>query len=227
MQILVCISYNFYFTTVIYQFDKKFPTWQTNINQAAVDLKISKKSFKAKLFYLTILVLALCGSFLYVVPSSSDDETDLQLFLVYKQVPHGLQKTLIWVRKISYVLGGYYLQVPICQMAYVMQSNRYRMYFLLHHLKNININYENINIHKLAFNINYQKVIKQRLIFCIKRHEEVIVLTKQCCKQAAVFIFLFTVAGSFLSASILLNVVLVSLFDNFYSLFLFIFLGEE
>lgn len=206
----VCISFNLYLITVIYKRVDRNLCWQsTYVNQETINYDISKKSFGTNTYFFAIFLLS-CTSVLYTFVSAYDDKIDFDIMWIHRYVPSMLQNFLFVPFKIFRLFAGYIVQVPICQMAYLMQHNRYRIIFLLHHIKNINTNYESFQLEKLLFDSSYQKVVKERLIFCINHHIDILTYMKESSKQASVFIFLFSVSGILLFISLLLNILLVS-----------------
>ncbi|XP_015840018.1 uncharacterized protein LOC107398952 [Tribolium castaneum] len=117
-----------------------------------------------------------------------------------------MQQMFIYCLRITFVVCALILPFPCAQICYILQHHRFQIYFLLHHLNHINSNYEDFNDDYLYCNKNYQITIRQRLVFCIKRHTDLLSLGQRMTPNSGIFIFLFAITGGFVMISILLFV---------------------
>lgn len=208
-QILVCIIFILYFVNIIYKVQKSSPQWQPNVDESTFHLKITKSSFKATVFQLFLIIECCCGTVINVISSDRDGEIYFMIGWVEENILI-MQRIFVSCLRITFVLCALVLPFPCAQLAYVMQHHRFQIYFLLHHLKNINENFNCNNSEELIFNERYQRTIQQRLIFCIRRHTELLILGQRMTSNSGLFIFFFAITGGIVVISILMFVTLVS-----------------
>lgn len=112
--------------------------------------------------------------------------------------------------RFTYIFAAYLMIAPSLQAAYFIENVKFQLYLLQNLLENLNMNYEDFSANQLVFNDDYQNEIKNRLIFCLKRHQTFVnVLWKWM--MSNIYIYFFAVAGTLLGTSIVLFFLLVIL----------------
>jgi hypothetical protein len=80
------------------------------------------------------------------------------------------QNILSWVYRATFILMPLILSTPCYALIYTTSHLRFQFYMLLHFLKRINSGYETSDVNQLIDNRQFQKEVKKRLKFCLKRH---------------------------------------------------------
>lgn len=168
-----------------------------------------KKDANFVVSYLGFLtLLGFCCAVLYVIPS----EDDKKIFFIMTWFEEHLSEwaeTFSLFHRLTFLFVPFIMLAPCFQIAYLVKESQYQIIIYKNLLQSIHNGYENLE--KLVDDINFQKEINRRLLFCIKRHIALVMLVRTLVTKGSIFVMLLSVTGGIIPISILMFVFLVRL----------------
>ncbi|XP_015834443.2 uncharacterized protein LOC107397740 [Tribolium castaneum] len=146
--------------------------WDITAADDAVSSRIKFEINVITVFCLVNYLLALVASFFYYMSFYGDEEIFYLIRFLEDHCPNH-KRVLIKLYKISFVLLGYVMVVHACQVLYATQHVRFQLILCAHFMANVTKQAKNIKDEHLPDDNNYQNMIRERLKFCIIRHQEI------------------------------------------------------
>lgn len=155
------------------KFHQKALLWSPKNADPVTQRKIQNQSIFIYIFvsFTTFLVFLTIILFMYI------DENDVQVCLIDKLLNEQISNYYcsIGLRifyRLTFIVLGYSFVVFSYQILYLTQEGCFQLYMFNRYLRNLGENYDDISALRLILDQHFQKVVRKRLLFCIKRHNE-------------------------------------------------------
>ncbi|KAJ3664096.1 hypothetical protein Zmor_008292 [Zophobas morio] len=164
--LLTSITYILILVDLVNDLTLEFESVRSECDSAIVNRQDKKEFIQGITYMVTSLVSGCITGITYA--SFSDDENQLVFFFPLCEeyfprwkliVKWGFRFSIVLVYCLAVVSPSHY--IVYCLLLFKVEEN-----ILLYYIKNINQNYENQD----QLDVTSQNIIKQRLIFCLKRH---------------------------------------------------------
>ncbi|KAJ3664094.1 hypothetical protein Zmor_008290 [Zophobas morio] len=164
--LLTSITYILILVDLVNDLTLEFESVRSECDSAIVNRQDKKEFIQGITYMVTSLVSGCITGITYA--SFSDDENQLVFFFPLCEeyfprlkfiVKWGFRLSIVFVYCLAVVSPSHYIVYSL--LLFKVEEN-----ILLHYIKNINQNYENED----QVDVASQNIIKQRLIFCLKRH---------------------------------------------------------
>jgi hypothetical protein len=206
---MVCIRFILNYAKFFYKNHEQCPKWQTNVNETTFERKITKQSLRTMMSCFALLALSITCGVVFSIPTECDYKLPfLHYVWIQKISSDQIRNLFLACLRASINLAFPIMIIPYIQTVYALQHQRFRIYFLLHHLENIDM--DTHNWEELIFSKKYHQNIRQRLTYCIRRHFEILHLAQEIRKQSSIFVLLFSVIGALIIVSSITFLLVVS-----------------
>ncbi|EFA01417.1 odorant receptor 285 [Tribolium castaneum] len=173
--------------------------WRVDSASEKIKNEIKTTAFIINIYTGVTVVLGVFCSLLFSIPTEDDTDFIFSIALMDRFVPEW-KSVLMWPYRFSLFPLAVILTTPCFVVIYVVHHARFQMLLLLHYLKNVNSGHMTQSIG----NARFQKEIRKRLKFCIKRHNHIITSLNQCRIDLYNLIIVFAVTGGLMLISILI-----------------------
>jgi hypothetical protein len=143
--------------------------WKINRCGSKIEKWIKIEGFYLNSFVVLIAIISYVSAITHAIPLDEDEDIFYPL-AIFKEFFPRWQNILSWIYRATFILMPLILSTPCYALIYTTSHLRFQFYMLLHFLKRINSGYETSDINQLINNRQYQKEVKKRLKFCLKRH---------------------------------------------------------
>jgi hypothetical protein len=153
----------------------EFKPWALDSAGKKISQRIKKEAISTSVIVIVNSLIALLAALLFFLPAENDKELFFALYLFKRWFPvYGF--VLSWIYRSTFFVISYVLITSIHEFIYTVQHVKFQLYLLLFHLKNITdlTEYNSVSDHNLLINKHFQRIITQRLKFCVKRHAELL-----------------------------------------------------
>jgi hypothetical protein len=208
LQLMVSISFILFYKNILYKYFQKVPKWKLDAVSKQDKSKIAKEALYVTLFCCLAIIVGVSTGVLYLIPSEEDHE----IFFIMTWFEENLLEwadILSLFHRLSFPFASFLMQTPCIQLCYTLSHLQYQMKIFIRLVENLNTGYEDTDLDQLIFNEDHHKEIKRRLIFCIKRHTEIIVTGQNILRAGKLFVFLFSISGGVLGISMLMLIFFV------------------
>jgi hypothetical protein len=155
---------------------QKTPTsvelWAEDSCGKEVFMKIKKHTFYIKVYAITHAFIGTFNAVLFVYPREQDTNNFL-FFKFFHDNLYSYRHILGVPLRLIMAIDLYTMITLGLHLVYITQHMKFQMLLLNNCLEEISKEYD-VEDKYLFYNDNYQKTIKQRLHFCIKRHMELV-----------------------------------------------------
>jgi hypothetical protein len=148
--------------------------WKINRSGPKIEKWIKMEGFYLNSLMLFITIVSYISAVTHAIPLDKDEDIFYPL-AIFKEFFPRWQNILSWVYRATFFLLPLILSAPCYALIYTTSHLRFQFYMLLHFLKRINSGYETSDINQLINNRQFQKEVKKRLKFCLKRHARLFV----------------------------------------------------
>jgi hypothetical protein len=206
---MLCICFNLRFAGYFYEHFEQCPKWQTNANEITFARKMTKQSLRTLKFCFALVAFSITSGVVFSIPTESDNKLPFLLYVWIQNISSDQIRNLFLICfRASFILAFPIMLMPYIQTVYALQHQRFRIYFLIDHLENIDV--DSHNWKELVFSKKYQQNIRQMLTYCIRRHVEILLLAKEIGRRSRIFVLFFSVIGSLIIVSIFIFLLVVS-----------------
>nr|XP_015835631.1 PREDICTED: uncharacterized protein LOC107397953 [Tribolium castaneum] len=167
-------------------------------------------------FFVLNLIIALFSGYLHALPDDDDREI-FYAFAFFEDYCSEWKDFCSFLYRITFLPVAYVMYVPINVFVYAAIHLKSQIYYLKEHLIQINEGYDISNNNDLFYDENYQRIIREKMIYLYKIHVKLFLAALDIRKLIRGFIALFAIVGCLLGISILYFVMLFqgNLFDKF------------
>jgi hypothetical protein len=148
--------------------------WKINRSGPKIEKWIKMEGFYLNSLVLFITIVSYISALTHATPLDEDEDIFYPL-AIFKEFFPRWQNILSCVYRATFFLLPLILSVPCYALIYTTSHLRFQFYMLLHFLKRINSGYETSDLNQLINNRQFQKEVKKRLKFCLKRHARLFV----------------------------------------------------
>lgn len=148
---------------------KKLEWWPFDQVGPKIKKRIKFEALYINTFFVINSVMGFVSGVLHVIPLEDDKELFYPL-AIFEQFAPKWQFWLEWLYRMSFLLIPFIMAGPSYIGIYLSSRFRFQFYLFNEYLKNINYLNDNQQTPDFIENKDYQKKIKKRLIFCIKRN---------------------------------------------------------
>jgi hypothetical protein len=143
--------------------------WKINCSGSKIEKWIKIEGFYLNSLVIFVAIVSYVSAITYSIPLDEDENIFYPL-AIFKEFFPRWQNILSWVYRATFILMPLILSTPCYALIYTTSHLRFQFYMLLHFLKRINSGYETSDVNQLIDNRQFQKEVKKRLKFCLKRH---------------------------------------------------------
>ncbi|CAH1367365.1 unnamed protein product [Tenebrio molitor] len=177
--------------------------WKINCSGSKIEKWIKIEGFYLNSLVIFVAIVSYVSAITYSIPLDEDENIFYPL-AIFKEFFPRWQNILSWVYRATFILMPLILSTPCYALIYTTSHLRFQFYMLLHFLKRINSGYETSDVNQLIDNRQFQKEVKKRLKFCLKRHAHLFAIFCNMNRELNTLIFLFSVMGGVLGISCML-----------------------
>ncbi|EFA02840.1 odorant receptor 281 [Tribolium castaneum] len=179
---------------------QEFRLWPLDCAGDEIYSQIKFENKIIKIFVVFNCIVTFIGSYLYFLPLDSDNETFYAVRFIEENYPdhrnllHGLYRS-------TFLIFGYAMTVHVYQVIYNSQHLRYQIIIFTEYVASIG-NPDKRKENELFYDKGFQKVVYERLKFCIMRHQEFLVISNKKVGDMRVFIVGYSLCGCLLGISL-------------------------
>lgn len=149
------------------------PRWSLDTTNEVIRQKIEKQVKLFTAYAILNFLISLIGGLTFIQNLSRDNELFFALRFFEEFVPSHSQ-LLSFLYKLHLPLLGYIMIVHSYHVIYYTQHQNFQLYMFQPFIENIPKEDEADEEESLFHNVNYQKKVQKRLIFCVERSRELI-----------------------------------------------------
>jgi hypothetical protein len=168
----VAISSNLKLSVVIGTFLDKLQIWEVNCCGKQVENRIKREIFWLNCVLVINTIITMYSVITHMIPLEDDKELFFP-FAIFEEFFPRCEKWLSAMYRAGFLLMPAAMQTTCYVIVYMGTHMRFQFYILIHFLENINGDYNTSIPERLINNSQYQKEIKERIVFCIKRHAHI------------------------------------------------------
>ncbi|XP_044264019.1 uncharacterized protein LOC123010898 [Tribolium madens] len=199
--VLVCVIFIWHHINVTHKLFAKIPRWSYNTIGKIYNSKVKRNALYTNMFVAFITLAGFGCAVLYAIPTDKDEE----IFFILSWFEENM---LEWAdifslgHRLSFLFVSVIMQAPSIQICYIVKQTQYQLGIVKIILENIHQGFDNLDT--LILDDNFQKEMKKRLVFCVERHINLVIIGKNLVKEAGVFVFLLAVTGAMWGVSLMM-----------------------
>jgi hypothetical protein len=151
---------------------KSLKLWKTDKINRNIAQRIQMESKLITNYLIASSILALISGLLHMFPTKTYKEIFFAYPIFERFVPTW-QNELSWIYRTSFVLTSLTMPASCNQLVYATSHVRHQIYVLLHLAEELNVESENERIDVLVDDRQFQKNVKEKLIFIFRRHNNI------------------------------------------------------
>ncbi|XP_044262283.1 uncharacterized protein LOC123009825 [Tribolium madens] len=187
---------------------KKCNRWALNTIDDKIYQEIRKEAIFCTCFVITNLILTLVAIFTFLTPVELDKDVFFPVYFFNKFLDKTCATILIWIYRATFLLLGLVVVTCAHQLLYVIQQFKFQVYLLQKYVENItNIEFFDEIDSILLKNVSYQKEVKRRIQFCVKRHIQILTAANQGMDFLKKWIPIYSITGILFLVSIVFSCV--------------------
>jgi hypothetical protein len=168
----VAICANLKFNVLVGTYLDKFQIWEINCCGIQLENRIKREVFWLNCVLVINTIIAMYSVITHMIPLEDDKELFFPFAIFEEFFPHW-EKWLSAMYRTGFLLMPAAMQTTCYAIVYFGTHMKFQIYILINFLENINGDYKTSIPERLINNCQYQKEIKERIIFCIKRHAHI------------------------------------------------------
>jgi hypothetical protein len=143
--------------------------WKINCAGPRIESRIKMESLYLNGLILLITISMYISVVTHFLPLEGDEDI-FYPFPMFKEYFPQRENVLSWLYRATFFPLPLVLALPCYIVIHSTSQLRFQFYMLLYFLENINTGYKTSDPDTLIDDRDYQKEIKKRLLFCVKRH---------------------------------------------------------
>ncbi|KAJ3641592.1 hypothetical protein Zmor_028093 [Zophobas morio] len=188
-----------YTTNIVKTYIHQIEAWTIEEATEEIKQKVKQTWIYITAYICTITALGLISAISFIVPTPRDKDLIYFFKIVELYFPQW-ENFIVWcVRPTFFVLTYVGVSVPGYTILYFNGHANLQKLMLKHCLKDINAKFEH-----LEYNVEYHREIEEKLMFCVKRHVQLIENASTPLRLAQVYVLPFQIIGTCVTASVIL-----------------------
>ncbi|XP_064211080.1 uncharacterized protein LOC103314365 [Tribolium castaneum] len=185
---------------------EKCKLWALNSIDDKIYQDIRREALFGTVFVITNLILVFVTTITFIIPAPLDRDVFFVVYFFESYLDQTWGKILTLVYRATFLLLGFIVVTCAHQLFYTIQQFKFQIYLLKEHVENItNIEFFDEDDSLLLKNPSYQREVKRRVRFCIKRHIQILNGADVGMKLVKKWIPLYSIAGILFFVSIVFS----------------------
>nr|XP_008199790.2 PREDICTED: uncharacterized protein LOC103314750 [Tribolium castaneum] len=197
----ICLCFILHYIHVTDKLFENVPRWSYTTIGKKYDNEVKRNALYTNILVACIAIAGFGSGVLYAMPTEKDNE----IFFIMTWFEDNLLEwadILSLCHRMSFIFVSVIMQAPCIQICYTIKHSQYQLGILKSILENIHQGFDNLD--ELVYDDNFHKEIKKRLVFCIKRHINLILVGRKMVRDTGIFVPFLSISGGMLGISLMM-----------------------